>query len=592
MRHVLIAAIEFVEVQQLQAVRHKALSQINLLSKKLLGIKSEICIKAEGEQLVFYQRKDETLRSISIESISSTIYMPPHAKTSFVLARKKDIIFELKRERALLRLLRFRYTGPDDKAFIAKSLRNINTHISKVRNLRLDSAVEASTYALNSVHTYRNKTNEDETFGFGNCVAMISPLSGLCKTHHRLENTAESRPRRIIVFYLDNISSETVKKILSNPQEFPLLSKLANKALPISSINSVSNWTFPAGVAMASAQTFEEHKIYHPSFKPYFRINHQLYGAGAKNEGIQTLKTIYQARFVSGNNWRMKQEHGLHSFFNDAISTGKEENSYKTLSNALRHLDIAGHEDSFHWISFMDSHHPLDGDILPYGGLTNITRETMSNGFNYLTGPKTDSPYTKAKEEIYTAQIKTIESHINAILEHSCRSISIDDHAILLVSDHGSSFLGQQSEEALYREKHKIMFSLIPHKSIGQDRASFIEHQTRPSAQCFEILASLCRRTTTNENLRNPNYSQILYPKKPYQFIYIEADCVYIYTSILKLPKRQLSSKSLAKLMGIATRNGKWEKVYASTRVIIEPEQLPRKVYTSFCEASMAWSSP
>ena len=212
-----------------------------------------------------------------------------------------------------------------------------------------------------------------------------------------------------MIFYLDNISRDTSQKLLLDPQKCPNLSEifLKKEFIRPKQTCTISNWTFPAAISMSSCKKFENHRIFHPELRPYTIINQLIY-SNKENKDLFELSRAYPNKFRCGTNWRMKPEHGSHSFFQHCMHNPFLGDAYETCSQVMKQIDIASDADSIHWIDLMDSHHPVKNNLLPFGSNNFLDPKTVISGLNYETGPKSnlDKKNSKASsKDIYTSQI-------------------------------------------------------------------------------------------------------------------------------------------------------------------------------------------
>ena len=354
---------------------------------------------------------------------------------------------------------------------------------------------------------------------------------------------------------------------------------------------SVSNWTYPAAISILSGMRFEEHLKYFPYEKSYLELIQKFYKSDLK-EKYPSLFDSYPLRFRAGNNWRMKQHHGLHSIFTHCFSNESTENRqntkytdiYSVASQSIKQFDISSNENSLHWIDVMDSHHPVKNSILPFGA-RGLKPDTLINGLKYQNGAKyPKGTSVNSSKDIYLAQIASIDSQLEKILNHSYSYIPKEKHTYVFLSDHGTHFMRNGSKLSEINELHKPMIGILSNSNDNNLEIASRKNHFHPSNifSLIDYLASNKNKNISDENFlfEKFSYSHVIFPNKPYQlFINSNENEIYTFCSNGLLPKTNLKKrKELILLLRKFLCNGNWMIISPNAKKKIFYGDLPQEL--------------
>ena len=617
MRVIFLGFLRFYESFRSPAPYHSVLGKDKLLpaGKRLAGIKSDYQITAEGSKICFYTRS-----KLGVESISTDTPPQHHLvvrsgfQATFASIPIKEAKIQLKTELFFYRLALLACLNEDDRDYLKESAKTAQRALLSINEAQIHETSYLNHEMEGRLQYVANKRAKELIFAPKDSI-VVSSLSEIEQSNYSTSEqriTEKSRPQskksgednlptKVIVFYLDNVSARTANLLAKDAKTFPNLSKLLSTKQHEEPVCSVSNWTSPASISLLGGCRYENHKIYDHATKPYWKINKTLWQNHTSFiASNKSFTSYFQQRFICGTNWRMSPEHGVHSFFNHALSNPIRSDGYITSAQAIKQLDIAGINPSFHWISLMDSHHPVEGSVLPFGSLGNLNDTILSQGYSYQTGPKSSESRSGSAMQIYFSQLESIDRMIGSILDHSLKYTPLERHVIALVSDHGTDFLHQDSLYEKYCEKHLILQHIwrpgrVPHSPPEYKLPT-----------CF-LLNSLVIATGlnsseiihANEDLIDANYSQIAFANKPYEFIYFMGESIYTYTSRDCVGQTTADGKNRRHASAIGKgalpvhlfRFGTWKRIpkNGDPKALESTREIPNEVLSTFNKVSRSW---
>ena len=583
------------------------------LFHKLAGIDSSIRITVEEEKLCLYKKHNSGVESFYANSVGNTIKLNPGQSIIFTVINSEKFLKYLFVEFIFLKLMLITRKRCIDIKYISKSFDTVKKNLKNFSKSFIKSPEENINLKFfrhykSNIIFYNNETNLPINLSYKNSIIIANISSGTNKFPNNINskdiesNFSKSekttkKPKRIIIFYLDNISRNTSNNLLLDPIKCPNISNiLLDKGfIRPKQTCTITNWTFPAAISMSSCKSFENHKIFHPELKPFTIINQSIY-QNKENKDLLELSKAYPHKFRCGTNWRMKPEHGLHSFFQHCMHNPFLGDAYDTSGQAMKQIDIASKTESIHWIDFMDSHHPVKNYLLPFGSNNYLNSETVLNGLHYQTGPKSNLDKQIAKNssrDIYTSQIINLDRIIGSILNYSYQTVSKKDHLILFISDHGNDFSSEDTFLERFSEKYQSLFGFL-WEGINQNQRIIYENMSIGPFDIFPLLKNICLEDyDISSKIINYKYSQIFYPGSKYQFVYFYTnEIIYKYETISPLPKKNNSLEkiitnkiALKKIL----KKGNWELINNKGKNFIDYSELPNEVFMKFENVIDAW---
>ena len=581
---ILISFIRALKIKDQKIVQ----SKINLSSTwdflyKLSFINRNILISAESKKLIFYEISNQGIESFEINSISNEIQIKQGDGIVYVVLEESNLIRYLLLDLYTKRILYYLIFDSIQRKYLIDSMKTIKNKLKELRYERNQQIKNLNYFNYRyegNIQYFKNLKGNQNKLNFNKSI-IISSKRKIEKI--KIDNKGYDK-KRIIVFYLDNISFGTMKILKQNKNIFPNLSKIFQdeKLIRFNNSLSISNWTYPAAISLLTGFPFEKHQKYFPWEKNYLELINKIY-KGPNSDGLQNLKKNFKLRFRAGSNWRMLQHHGLHSFFTNCMSNPKMADIYSVASQVFKQLDIAGDESSFHWIDIMDTHHPVKNSILPLGS-NNLNFDTILEGLHYENGSKFNyGEHLKSTREIYFAQIQSVDNLIGEILNYSFKKLAKNDHLLAFISDHGSHVMNDNSSFSKNFELHNPMIAVLPNENNMQYFKSVSNLPFNP-ANFLSLLDFSLNESKGALNYKEIcfeyPYSQIIYPKQPYQLLILNAKKeIYRFESNIVMPNYILkNSNEFDHLLKRSLSNGEWRLLNKTGDIFISEQDLPRNI--------------
>ena len=568
------------------------LSHISIFLFNKSGLNGYAQFQSEYTQLVYYYKTNQAVESLTISSVDSTLVVEPGTSITYVALPSTQLIHALLLETWYQRILLLFLSRSKYYQYISVSFKTAQNHLQRARCLPkafIDSPAIPYPYEPTTV---TNKGHDPIYLSFRTTL-LISSKPVLIQhqqrtiTTHITASSQHEKQYRTICFYLDNVSLKGLQDIVSKTSAMPYLSSLLsspNTFVPISN-TSISNWTYPAAISMFSGLSFEDHKHFHRKTRPSLSLNDTIYTSRLLPQLQEKLSTLYTSAYLCGTNWRNRPEHGSHALFDHCSNNPLADDIYGVLSQAFKQLDVAGPSSTFHWIYIMDSHHPIRSPLHSSHTLSSLS---ISSGLQYETGPKSSVRNFQTSAETYTSQLVSLDQKLKHIVDYSRYLAPHLRHRVVLLSDHGTDFLDPDTEYSRTLEKHQPFFclydddpSIAPHLSqlsVSVDPTEYISFAADPLSH-LRILN------------KSPQYSQILYPGKPYQYLNLFHDDLYRYTTNQNMPLTNWAAKDdMVSLARILT-DGSWHLIRRSDVQLISEDQLPPAVAYHFLSTLDHWRS-
>ena len=548
---------------------------------KICQLNNEYLISAEGKKLYLYSISNVGIESFEIQSLETKLKLDKNESIIYSVFNNRNLKNYLLIDLFTKKILNFFSLLNIEKQYFKDCIKTLKINL---KNINYTAGFENYTFNYRyegAIQYFKNNKSKSQIIGFKN--SKIAFLKSENKSN--LFKNTNKKPKRVMIFYLDNLSFSTVEIIKKNKIFFPNLSSLFldEKFITFKNSMSISNWTYPAAISFLTGIRFEKHKKYFPQEKNYISLMRKIYNS-PNSKGLKNIYTNYKLRFRSGTNWRMKQHHGLHSFFTHCLSNPKMADIYSVLGQSLKQLDIAESHPSFHWIDIMDTHHPVKNSILPKGSLY-LENKTIKQGLNFENGSKYNyGEHVHSTVDIYLSQIKSIDNSIGLILNHSFKKIPQEDHLISFISDHGTHVLNDGSNFSKNNELYNPLISFIPSKNNFQYFKDASEFAFSPANFLGIINNSLSQNKSLHQYekscLKFP-YAQEIYPNKPYRLLikYSKSE-IFIYESNKLIPKKIVrNEKKFDTILKDCLVKGNWWLIKKNNKnARIKENELPKEI--------------
>ena len=223
---VIFSYIQFKKISRSKALSHEALPFFPRIYEKffnrILGIPSDFKLIAEGSELCAYSKYNSQTERFSGLNLSSLAFFPPKSRTTFVVIDRKVAVTLLLLESKYLQFIIKSEKSSSDIFHLKQSLNVLVEAIEDVQKAESQNhAPQFSQQALNRIQYFTNSGTQDISIAFANCVVLQKSvkLEGCEKIANPLrphQVSLLSNPKlnqRCLVFYLDNVSFETLDEI-------------------------------------------------------------------------------------------------------------------------------------------------------------------------------------------------------------------------------------------------------------------------------------------------------------------------------------------------------------------------------------------
>ncbi|AVQ37348.1 sulfatase [Clostridium botulinum] len=299
-----------------------------------------------------------------------------------------------------------------------RSMSNINFKINN-KEFNLDKLMPNSFHYLPIRENGKLTIQSDNEFFLGDIIKLKDEIK-------------EDKPKLIMYLFIDGLSQETIKqdrlkKMMPKTYEF------FNDGLRFNNCYCNSEWTLPGLATFFTGEYTTNHKLFHPQFTYKLGSKEKLMSEIFKGEGYFTTQ-------ICGD-WRKTPLYGYNKGFDRTIyqpgidGMGCEEIVMET----MEHLEAFDEKNNFIWLSFGDLHKVAD-NIEPKissqikGSLYSRTVEKDNNETVFKN-------YDEKKIERYEMEIKKLDFYLDVLFNYINSKYSKEEVLIMLVSDHGQTFL-------------------------------------------------------------------------------------------------------------------------------------------------------
>ncbi|EIW20930.1 MULTISPECIES: sulfatase-like hydrolase/transferase [Pelosinus] len=276
------------------------------------------------------------------------------------------------------------------------------------------------------------------------------------------EKENKSTPKLVLYLFIDGLSQETVQG--------PMLKKLMPKTYDFFQDGAIFNncycsaeWTLPSLPTFFTGNYTTRHKLFHPSY---------IYSIGEKEV---LLSEIFQDNgyLVTQicNNWRKTPLYGYLKGFDRIIFQPAVEGMEceEVIMEAIDHLEAFSERKNFLWLTIEDLHKVPDN--LEPKVSSQIRNSLATRTIAHDTNETVFKSFDDKKIERYETEIKQIDFYLGMLYEYITSMYSEEEVLVLLISDHGQTFLKEDS--SYFHEGRTRVPLLIKGKDI---KKSEVEH--------------------------------------------------------------------------------------------------------------------
>lgn len=314
----------------------------------------------------------------------------------------------------------------------------------------------------------------------------------------------------VLVLFVDNFGWDIVERI-SFEDTLPNIARFFSKGLVFDNCFVNSNWTLPSVSTIFSGRPLADHMMFHPRKDLVVGTGYPLISELFQSDGYLT--------FQACGNWRKSPRYGYAKGFDRTVYRNQ-----LSLSDALdavnSHLRAFPERDSFVWASVFDLHHPMA--LIPDIA---VQMETPLTGHDYHAEDE-KSPFqlehNAARTLRYIEELKRIDFQLGPLFERIEATYEDDEFVVALVSDHGTTFLTDNSKPLARERCHSAFMIRGGGVPAGRSDELFQTMDIMPT------LLQICGIPFKGDNegrlpqvlggppARRHVYSEILFPGGPY----------------------------------------------------------------------------
>ncbi|BDR67484.1 sulfatase [Clostridium tetani] len=280
------------------------------------------------------------------------------------------------------------------------------------------------------------------------------------------DNVMKDKPKFILYLFLDGLSQEVLegnklKKLM------PKTCSFFNDGLKFNNCYCNSEWTLPGLATFFTGKYTTNHKLFHPDWTYKIGNKEKLMSEIFKEEGYLTTQIC--------DDWRKTPLYGYNKGFDRTIyqpgidGMGCEE----IVMEAIEHLEAFKDKNNFMWLSFGDLHKVPD-DIEPKissqikGSLYSRTTEEDNNETVF-------KGYDDKKIERYKTEIERLDFYLGILYNYINSLYSKDEILIILVSDHGQTFLNKDNS-FLHEGRTRVPLLIKGSNTEGKNIEDIVEN--------------------------------------------------------------------------------------------------------------------
>jgi hypothetical protein len=279
-------------------------------------------------------------------------------------------------------------------------------------------------FKVNNGESYEFSSDSNTDFLIGDPIA--------------LKQNKKNSKKLVLCIFIDGLADISQIDSFTEDDLMPNSKKFFSKGVSFKNNFSNAEWTLPSVPSFFSGGRQQFHGFYDPKF------SHTI------GKDFKILSEIFHDNeyltFQANGNWRVSPSYGYIKGFDRTIYK-KEMNINEVIHSFFEHLRTFSDRDNFVWLTLMDVHHLLN--VIP-----DISSQKNNSTSAHCVTPWHDDNddnksvflgYNKDLTEIYANEIKKVDFYLQSIYDYIDKNYTDDEFVVSLVSDHGHSFLTNDS---------------------------------------------------------------------------------------------------------------------------------------------------
>ena len=257
----------------------------------------------------------------------------------------------------------------------------------------------------------------------------------------------QRKKRLVLVLFLDGLSGELFRRHPLS-EVAPNIHRFFSKGAVFENCYSTSDWSLPGLGSLFSGLRVGRHRLLHPNKDAVIGDGYPILSESFQQDGYLT--------FQACGNWRKTPSYGFVKGFDRTVY--KRQLSLMEVDHAFfEHLRAFPRRDNFAWLTYFDLHHIINDvpDVGAQAGYTLAAHDYARSEEKSILRLNVDEPAILR----YVEELRRIDFHLGLIFSHIEKNYSDEEMLVCLVSDHGTSYLSEDSK-ILARERTHVPFML------------------------------------------------------------------------------------------------------------------------------------
>ena len=332
----------------------------------------------------------------------------------------------------------------------------------------------------------------------------------------------------VLVLFVDGLADVERLGIGSFADLMPKTSRFFSSGSIFSQHFANAEWTLPSVASLFTGSYTNSHGLYHPDKRTALRHDVRVLSEVFQEHGYNT--------FHVGGNWRMSPPYGYMRGFDRTVYKNSME-CEEVIDCFIENNLTFKSRSQFAWLTFMDLHH----EVNLLGRL-----DSISGDDGYTQWPSRDGQksvfkrHNSAMINNYISNIRSLDSRLSSLYSYIEDSYTGRNTTIILTSDHGQSYL---SEDSFPLKDERVMVPLFYRSPIS----SGWERRISEFTECVDVPLMLLKDSgiCTDEFLsrdgripkcmggsgRSFAYSQSIFPGQTYKSRFTYSEGTYLCES-------------------------------------------------------------
>jgi hypothetical protein len=358
-------------------------------------------------------------------------------------------------------------------------------------------------------------------------------------------NLKSAKPHLFLMIFVDGLAMEVLNKS-KLLKTMPNTARFFSSGAILKNNFSTSDWSLPSLASIFTGLSTIEHKLWHPS---------HLTALNPKAPYLpKQLKEIGFNNFQISSNWRQSPFYGYAKDFDRSLYL-RNATDEESIKKFLENDEKLKNTKRFFFLTLFSLHRNNEAQL-----------DFFSNGIDFKESFKSsirksvDLEFKNELNENYLNAIRYMDNQLCTLYEYLSDLSNNSSVTVMMVSDHGQSFIRQQKYNSVLTESRVKVPIFIYSKKVQNSNYLNVTSNTDilPIAMSLVDDATgkkpLLNKINSNRPLRQIALSESIYPKKPYELLLVTDKSKYHFktTSVVsdsgQIPIETLENLTLKKI--------------------------------------------